>query len=115
MERTVSLEQHNLVVNVRELTVGDIRNWLRDMQELKEFDLVDGALFQEDGASIDDLLRITDLDKAEIDKLPPNDLSKVIAKCKVVNPHFFRFRAAVVEIGNSPQASTSSAPNSATR
>jgi len=108
MERTVTLEHLNLTVTVKELTVGDIRTWLREIQELKGFDLVDGALFQEEGASIDDLLRMTSLDKAEVDQLTPADLAKVLEKCKKVNPHFFRFRAAVLELGTRPEMPTPS-------
>lgn len=112
MDRTVTLDHRNLTVTVAELTVGDIRDWLREVQELQGFDLVDGALFQEEGASIDDVLRMTDLDKGEIDRLTPADLAKVLEKCRKVNPHFFRFRAAVLELGSSPVAPTPSEPSS---
>ncbi|SFM71313.1 hypothetical protein [Marinobacter pelagius] len=113
MDRAVTLERHNLTVTVKELTVADVRDWLRSLQDLQEFDAVNAALFQEEGASIDDVLRMTDLDKAELDQLPPADVVKVIDKCKQVNPHFFRFRAAMIEIGSPSQPTdTPSAPSS---
>lgn len=111
MDYTVTLERHNLTVTVKELTVSDVRAWLRSMSDLKGFDAVNAALFQDDGCSIDDILRMTDIDSAELDQLPPADVVKIIEKCKKVNPHFFRFRAAMVEIGGqAEQTRTPSGP-----
>lgn len=113
MDFAVTLERHNLTVTVKELTVADVRAWLRSLTDLNGFDAVDAALFQDEGCSIDDLLRMTDIDRAELDQLPPADVVKIIDKCKKVNPHFFRFRAAMVEIGGKEEpARTPSAPSS---
>lgn len=113
MDRTVTLEQKNLTVTVRELTVADVRDWLRQMHEEPKLDAVDAILFQEEGAAIDDVLRMTDLDAAELDQLTPAEVARVIEKCKKVNPHFFRFRATLIDTGSSPEPGTPSAPNSA--
>lgn len=113
MDFSVTLERHELTVTVKELTVADIRQWLKSLQDLEGLDVVNAALFQDEGASIDDVLRMTDLDSAEIEQLTPAEVSKVLEKCKKANPHFFRFRAAMVEIGNTEAAPTPSAPSSA--
>jgi cyanate lyase len=112
MERTVTLEQHNLTVRVKELTVADIRSWLRAMQDMGAVDVVNAGLFDEEGASIDDVLMMTDLDREELEQLTPAEVSQVIEKCKRVNPHFFRFRAAMVEYGIQPPTPASSEPSS---
>lgn len=111
MDYSITLERHNLTVTVKELTVADVRAWLRSLADLQGFDAVDAALFQEEGASIDDLLRMTDIDRTELDQLPPADVVKIIEKCKKVNPHFFRFRAAMVQIGDREPAPTPSGPS----
>ena len=108
MDYSVTLERHDMKVTVKELTVADIRAWLKSIQELTKVDVVDAALFQEEGASIDDVLRMTDLDAAEIDQLTPAEVAKIIEKCRKVNPHFFRFRAEMVEIGGKEPAPTPS-------
>jgi len=113
MDFSVTIERHNLTITVKELTVGDVRDWLRSLSDLQGFDAVDAALFQDEGCSIDDLLRMTDIEKSELDQLAPADVVKIIDKCKKVNPHFFRFRAAMVEIGGpADQTATSSEPSS---
>ena len=112
MDYSITLERHNLTVTVKELTVADVRAWLRSLSDLNGFDAVDAVLFQDDGASVDDVLRMTDIDRAELDQLPPADVVKIIDKCKKVNPHFFRFRAAMVQIGQQEEAPTPSGPKS---
>lgn len=111
MERTVTLARREMTVTVRELTVADVRQWLEDMQDISQMNVVNAVLFEEDGASLDDVLRMTDLDAGEVEQLTPREVAEVIAKCKKVNPHFFRFRTAMVEIGNQP-ASMPSEPSS---
>ena len=52
------IEVAGLKIQVRELTVGEIRAWLKD-SGMVSGDLVDAALFEE--FSLPDLLRMTDL------------------------------------------------------
>ncbi|MDX1816118.1 MAG: hypothetical protein R3180_00260 [Marinobacter sp.] len=112
MDRTVTLEHHNLTVAVRELTVADIRSWLRSMQDMDTVDVVNAGLFEAEGCSLDDVLMMTDIDRQELEQLTPADISLVIEKCRKVNTHFFRFRAAMVEFGSSSLTPAPSAPSS---
>lgn len=99
MERTVTLEKHSLTVTVRELTVADIRGWLKGISEGEKFNLVNAALFQDEGVSLDDVLMMTSLDPGELEQLTPAEVVKIIEKCREANPHFFSFRASMIETG----------------
>lgn len=83
-------------VQVKELTVGEIRAWLKD-SGMVSGDLVDAALFEE--FSLPDLLHMTDLTAAAIDELLPSDLQKVFAVVKEVNPDFFAMRSRALALG----------------
>lgn len=103
-----------LSVTVFELTVGDIRNWLRDLESLDKGDLVDAGLF--DDLTLAELERMTDLAMSTIDELPPSQIDELIAVAKELNPRFFALRGRLVEAGRQLQTSSSapSAPSSET-
>ncbi len=95
MDRTVTIQE--LIVTVNELTVSDVRDWLKSMSEREDFDIVNAGLFKAENCTIDDLLFMTDIDKAELDQLTPTQIILIIDKAKKVNPHFFALRAMIVE------------------
>lgn len=107
MERQVTLEKHNMTVTVKELTVAEMRDWLKGVVDGGKIDLLNAGLFEPEGVSIDEVLMMTSLEPGELDSLTPVEVVKVIDKCREVNPHFFRFRAATIEIGR-PATPTSS-------
>jgi hypothetical protein len=85
-------------VEVRELTVADIRAWLKDMETAAPgADMLDVALFEDFG--LDDLTRLTSLTRADMDIMTPTELRQVHAACKEVNGDFFGMRARLMEIG----------------
>lgn len=83
-------------VQVRELTVGEIRAWLKD-SGMVSGDLVDAALFEE--FSLPDLLRMTDLTTETIAGMTPGDLRQVFAVAEEVNADFFGMRGRALALG----------------
>lgn len=83
-------------VQVRELTVGEIRAWLKDAAA-PGGDLVDAALF--DDFAIPDICRMTDLEAAAVDALTPADIRRVADVAREVNADFFSMRGRLAEIG----------------
>lgn len=81
------IEVGGLKIQVKELTVGEIRAWLKD-SGMVSGDLVDAALFEE--FSLPDLLRMTDLTTESIAGLAPGDLRQVFAVAEEVNRDFSR-------------------------
>lgn len=83
-------------VQVKELTVGEIRAWLKD-SGMVSGDLVDATLFEE--FSLPDLLRMTSLTTEAIAGLTPGDLRQVFAACEEVNKDFFAMRSRALALG----------------
>lgn len=83
-------------VQVRELTVGEIRAWLKDAAA-PGGDLVDAALFDDFG--IPDICRMTDLGASDIDVLTPADIRRVAAVAQEVNADFFAMRNRLADLG----------------
>lgn len=82
-------------VQVREMTVGDIRAWLASKATLG--DVVDSMLFEE--VALSDLTFLTDLTADGIDALTPGDIEKVLAVAKEVNAAFFAMRGRTAALG----------------
>lgn len=89
-------------VSVRELTVGEIRAWLKSLATLADGDAVDAALFSE--ITLFDLTRLSDLSADEIDRLTPSELRQVIDAAKEVNADFFGMRARLLALVEVPGA-----------
>lgn len=83
-------------VQVKELTVGEIRAWLKD-SGMVSGDLVDAALFEE--FSLPDLLRMTDLTTDVVAGMSPSDLRQVFAVAEEVNADFFGMRSRALALG----------------
>ncbi|WP_157314562.1 hypothetical protein [Chitinibacter sp. GC72] len=90
MRAVKTLTVSSFAVEVRELTVADIRLWLQDLLTVPEPDLIAEALFDE--LSLTDLPRLTSLMPAQIDSLTPSELRQVIEAAKAVNADFFGLR-----------------------
>lgn len=82
-------------VQVKELTVGEIRGWLAGKAAVG--DLVDSMLFEE--VSISDLAVLTDLSAEEVDAMTPGEIARVIEVAREVNARFFAMRERVVAMG----------------
>ncbi|UZR30792.1 hypothetical protein [Methylococcus mesophilus] len=103
-ERTIEAGGRKVVV--RELTVGEVRAWLKDANaELDRNDLVALALFAD--ITLDDLTRFSDLSRAELDAMLPSELDKVREAAKSLNPHFFGLRE---RLANAAQAAATAPP-----
>ena len=92
-------------VVVRELSVGEIRQWLDAKRD--PGDLVDAMLIEE--VSLADLQRLTTLTAAEIEALCPSEIEVIVAAAKEINGRFFAMRAAMVTMGREILAAGSSA------
>ncbi|TLP70814.1 hypothetical protein FEA48_23565 [Pseudomonas nitroreducens] len=86
-----------VTVQVRELTVGEIRQMLRSMVEGGDGDLVDYAVLDEVG--LRELLLMTDLEPEVLEELAPSQLREVYEACREINKDFFALRARVEETG----------------
>lgn len=83
-------------VQVRELTVGEIRAWLKDAAA-PGGDLVDAALFEE--FSLSDLCRMTTLKAEDIDPLSPAEIRSIATVAQEVNADFFAMRGRLAALG----------------
>ena len=80
-------------VAVRELTVGQVRDWLIEAEMGADVDPIH-ALALED-CSLDDLARMSDNSARELEAYAPSELVELTEACKALNPHFFRVRVAL--------------------
>ena len=83
-------------VSVKELTLGEIRGWLRESSS-PAGDVVDATLFEDFDAQ--DLCVMTSLKGAELDALTPTECRELAAACREVNADFFAMRQRVVAMG----------------
>lgn len=94
LTKTITLPE--LVVTVRELTVGEIRAWMKRIAE-GGHDPVDDTLLQE--VSLADLYAMTDLQAGQAESLTPSQLRRVFEGCREVNPDFFGLRDRIESAG----------------
>lgn len=93
-------------VTIKELTVAEVRHWMMDMIENEKpkentdvvSNVLDQGLFEEIGLS--DILRMTDMNRCQIERFTPSELKVIIEKCKVLNPDFFGMRARLVGLAS---------------
>jgi len=83
-----------LTVNVRELTVGEVRDWLASIESGQtSVDAAGEYVF--DDASVQDLARMCDLPASGFDAYTPSEIEPIRQAARELNPHFFGLRAAV--------------------
>lgn len=83
----------SLAVIVHELTVSDVRDWIRRQEISGLRDPIHALVFEDFG--IDDLAEMSDATAAQLEAFAPSDLADLVKACKEINPHFFRLRAAI--------------------
>lgn len=94
-------------VTCRELTLAEVRGWLTNLGEAPP-DLVADGLF--DGLTLAELRQMCDLDAALAEGLAPSEIQRVVDACKECNPHFFGFRARLVERGRALSGASTMPP-----
>lgn len=83
-------------VQVKELSVGEIRAWLAGLGS-STVDAVDVALFEE--MSLGELALMTGLSQQDIEAMTPSELAEVLTTAQEVNARFFGMRARIEEMG----------------
>lgn len=94
VEKTVTIGDREVVV--REMTLGEIRAWLKEASALTLVDTVDALLFEEFRPS--DLKAMVGPD-VDLDAFGPADLRELYAVCREVNADFFAMQARAVMQG----------------
>lgn len=95
----------DLSVLFRELTLGEIRQWVATVaaNAAAESDksgsngVVDTLLFDEFSTS--DIVLLTDLTDDDLANMAPSEIDAIYQRCKVVNARFFAMRDRLSEIG----------------
>jgi hypothetical protein len=82
------------LVTVREMTVGEVRDWMVEIEQgTQQIDPAGEYVF--DDCSLQDLMRMSDATKDVFDSAAPSDIEPLRQAARELNPHFFRVRAAV--------------------
>lgn len=101
-----------LAVTVRELTVKEIRAWLKDVQERSDaVDVVDVMLLRD--VSLQDVMRMTSLTSDQVETLGPSQLRRVVVAARENNEDFFALRAGLLTVAAAIPSESSSAPSAA--
>lgn len=95
-------------IRTHELTVAEVREWIKNAAREAGVDLVDNLLF--DDFALSDFKVFTNLTEEEVDALTPSELRKVIDAVKEANPHFFELRMTLVTMGQRVQAQIQNLP-----
>jgi hypothetical protein len=86
-----------LAVTVRELTVGEIRAWLADVQAASDaVDIVDVMLLRD--VSLQDVQRMSSLTAEQVEALAPSQIRTVVAAARELNEDFFGLRAGLLSV-----------------
>jgi len=96
------IEVGGMAVQVRELTVADIRVWLKDLETAGGEDVVDAALFED--FRLADMALLTDLTSEAVEALTPAELRQVFDAAREVNADFFGMRARLMDLGRAALA-----------
>lgn len=106
MSLTKVSQVSGLGIVCRELTVQEIRDWLKAMAiEANPFDLVGDTLIED--FSLTDLMAMTDATVEQLGARTPSELRQLHADCREVNGDFFALRGRVEDLGRSVQAQSS--------
>lgn len=90
------------LVTVKELTVGEVRDWLVKTQNDTSGDPLHALALDE--CNLADLSEMCDIEVQDLEAYAPSDLAELIATCKSLNPHFFRLRAALASVARAIKA-----------
>lgn len=87
-----------LGITCRELSVLEIRDWMKSLaQGVDEPDPVGDTLIE--AVSLADLMRMSDATPEQLDSLAPSQLRVLAADCKEVNRDFFALRERLEGMG----------------
>lgn len=101
------IEVAGIGIQIKELTVGEIRAWFKETTAAGGGgDLVDATLFDE--FSMADIKVLTNLRDDRIDGLTPAEVREIAAAAKEVNADFFAMRGRLVQLGRQIVAGSSS-------
>lgn len=92
LTRTIEMADAFLVT-VKELTVGEVRNWLLDVETGRGEEPLHALALEE--CSLADLARMGDIEVSALEDYTPSELAPLGEAAKALNPHFFRVRAAL--------------------
>lgn len=97
-------------IQCRELSVEEIRDWLKSMDtQAQAPDLVGDSLLPQ--FTLDDLERMTNATPQQLAGMTPSELRELGEDCKAVNPDFFDLRARIEEGGRRLLAKLSGSSN----
>lgn len=86
-------------VEVYEMSVAKVREWLKNQSATQESDLIDCLLFED--FNIADFYIFTSLTQADVDSMHPSQLRLIIDSIKEINPCFFSLQDRLVGLGKS--------------
>lgn len=91
--KTIQVGDPSREVTIREPTVAEMRNWLAEMDRLKNepIDFVTHGLLND--ASLMDIVLMSNLTLEDLDGMVPSEIKEVIAVCQEINPDFFTIRS----------------------
>jgi hypothetical protein len=97
-------------VTVRELTVGEIRAWLKQVEQREgnDFDPVGLALFED--VTFEDLQRMSTIAAGDLDALAPSEVRTLIEAAKELNADFFAMRRRLLQLGQAVAGSEAPPP-----
>lgn len=94
MSATKQVDVDGRAVTVRELTVGEVRDWVTEIESGgKTIDVAGEFVFED--CSVDDLVRMSDMPREAFDDMAPSQIEPIREAARALNPGFFRVRAAV--------------------
>lgn len=108
MRALVEKEVAGIKFGVRELTLAEIRIWMKTMGE-EQVDVVEAALI--DGEDIGDLRVLTTLTAENLDGMAPSELRQAFAFAKEVNADFFAMRQRVADLSRQLLSGISKSPS----
>ncbi|MBI2278200.1 MAG: hypothetical protein HYU74_12670 [Dechloromonas sp.] len=108
MRVTRDITVGDLAIQVKELTLGEIRAWLKESAS-SQGDVIDATLFED--FDTQDLLRMTSLAAADLDTLTPSELRELSKVCQEINADFFAMRRRVVGLGQQLLSGISNLPS----
>lgn len=93
-------------VTVRELTVGEVRAWVAEIESGVTVDVIGSMVFED--CALADLVRMSDMTVTEMDGLGQSDLAALRDKCRALNPHFFKVREALQRVSRAMETQADS-------
>lgn len=95
IKRNLEINAKNIEIN--ELSVSQVRDWIKGTASQRFDDPVDYLLF--DDFVVNELTCFTSLSAAEINEFTPRELRLVVDAVKEVNPHFFELTTKLATMG----------------